>query len=373
MHLRRIKLAQFKNHTAFEAEFCPELNFIVGPNGVGKTNILEAISYLSLGKSAFFSHDRFTANQNQIAEPFFSTIGWFEKSADQDVKVVVSQQGSGKKTIRHDEQVLGKLAEHVGQFPMVMIAPDDVYLIRDGSEERRRFIDSILCQLDAGYLTALLKYNHVLNQRNALLKQFIERQYQDLDLLRLYHPDLVELGEQLSSRRATFISSFQADFSDYYQFLSKSSENPSIFYKPGWQSGATGLANQLEEALQHDLASGRTSVGPHKDDYEFILDDQPLKNFGSQGQQKSFLIALKLSQYKVLEDGKGFKPLLLLDDIFDKLDATRITALLELVSAGRFGQLFITDAQPARCQQWVQGLQAAVKIIKLPENHPHKD
>jgi DNA replication and repair protein RecF len=369
LHLQRLILAEFKSHQSLEAHFGPELNFIVGPNGSGKTNILEAISYLCLGKSAFQPHDRFTPNQGQSGAAFFSTIGWFDSGNDSTDKVQVSQQAGTRKQIKRNDVPYAKMSEHVGNFPVVYIIPDDVYLIRDGAEERRRFFDTLLCQLSQPYLQTLVQYNQYLAQRNALLKQFLDRQYQDLDLLSTYTPPLAALGEVLYQFRKAFAQDFMPHFVAYYQYLSQETETPCITYKTQ-QDDHQPLAEQLATALQTDLSIGRTTVGPHKDDYEFLLNDQPLKNFGSQGQQKSFLVALKLAQYQVLEQAKGLKPLLLLDDIFDKLDQARITALLQLVSENTFGQIFITDAQPDRCRQWAAGLSAEQSFLVLPLAQP---
>lgn len=363
--LRHLRLSMFKSHASLELDFGSGLNFLVGPNGIGKTNVLEAISYLSLGKSAFQSHDRYTAKHSQQQQPHFSVIGQVLDHDGQEVKVQVSQLVGSKKTIKLNEVPFAKISEHVGRFPMVLVAPDDVYLIREGGEERRRFFDTLLCQLSQEYLQALLQYNHLLGQRNALLKQYAETGYYDATLLETYASAMSAPARLLIIKRQELVAALTAPFQSCYRELAADADAPSLAYEPSLELTAWQNDAQWPVPLVAELNAGRCIAGPHRDDFAFLLAGEPLKHYGSQGQQKSFLLALKLSQYALLERQTGRKPWLLLDDVFDKLDAQRIAALLNMVKQGRFRQLFVTDAQPARCQSLCAEMGLDATIIDL--------
>lgn len=359
----------FKSHPSLEVELAAGINFIVGPNGIGKTNVLEAISYLCLGKSAFYSHDRYTAHKEQEGHAaHFSTIGWWqEEGTGHMLKVQVSQAAGSKKQIKYNDEALPKLADHVGKYPMVMVAPDDVYLIREGGEERRKFFDTLLCQLSQTYLHSAMAYNHLLNQRNAVLKQAQETGIYNQELLLTYAHKMAPEAVVLMRMRQEVVVALGQVFTDLYAYISKGKEVPAITYV--CHAPEATNAEELEQLwaaqLSTDLAAGRTTVGPHKDDFQFLLDAEAIKNYGSQGQQKSFLLALKLAQYQYLHAQKGYHPTLLLDDVFDKLDADRIKALLQLVAEGRFSQIFITDAQAQRCQNWASETGITYHLIDL--------
>lgn len=360
MHLESIELLNFKNYEEIKLRFSPEINCLVGDNGSGKTNLLDAVHYLSLTKSAFNAVDM----QNiRHGEDFMVIRGQFLKADKHDTIQCSLQQGQ-RKTIKHNKKVYDKISEHIGRYPVVLIAPNDTDVIREGSETRRKFFDSILSQLDQQYLQWLLQYNHVLKQRNSLLKQFSERNSLDRDLLEPYNLKLIELGKSLLQARKSFLEEYLPYFHSHYQNLSEGREQVSIRYESNMD--VENPLAKLENSLRRDLALQRTNVGIHKDDYVFELDGYPLKKFGSQGQQKSFLISLKLAHFDIIRQYKGYKPILLLDDIFDKLDDHRIAKLMELVSGHTFGQLFVTDARPERTERIFQQLtDTEVKIYKI--------
>jgi DNA replication and repair protein RecF len=271
-------------------------------------------------------------------------------------EIASSVQVGSKKIFREGLTEYQKLSEHIGKYPIVMIAPDDVDLVREGSEGRRKFFDGIISQLDRVYLENLIQYNHALKQRNGLLKMFFERR-SEIDWLAIESYDhlLVNLGELIFKKRANFVKEFLPVFKKYYRFLVEDSEVADIRYSS--ELNEKEFRQGLLDSRQRDLVQQRTNFGVHRDDYEFELGDRPLRRLGSQGQLKSFVIAMKLAQFEIIELHKGFKPILLLDDIFDKLDDFRIARLLELIKT-EFGQLFITDARPER----TKGLLSQIKI-----------
>ena len=322
--------------------FSPRINVLVGKNGSGKTNLLDAIFYLAFTKSAFSSSDQQCITQGQN---FFLIKGEIRKG-DSSNEISTSVQIGSKKIFRDGGIEYQKLSGHIGKYPLVLIAPDDVNLVREGSEGRRKFFDGIISQLDRLYLENLIQYGQALKLRNGLLKMYGERGSQiDWLALESYDKILAESGELIFQRRSTFIQEFLPVFQKYYRFLVEDIESAGVRY---WSelSGKSFLQG-LSESRQKDAALLRTNFGIHRDDFEFILADDALKKFGSQGQQKSFVVGMKLAQFEILENHKGFKPILLLDDIFDKLDDFRIARLLELIKSD-FGQLFITDARPER-------------------------
>jgi DNA replication and repair protein RecF len=281
-----------------------------------------------------------------------------------------------KKIITHNKTPYEKVSEHIGRYPVVLISPYDTDLIREGSEERRKYFDSLLSQLNHDYLTTLIQYNYLLKQRNSLLKQFADRNYFDRDYLQILDEQLVPAGEKIVQVRQEFLQDLVPIFQKHYQHLTDSSEEVSLQYKsllPG-----ANFALLLEQAQRKDLLLQRTTVGPHKDDFVFIMNNWPIKNYGSQGQQKSFVIALKLAHFEIVAQYKGQKPLLLLDDIFDRLDEKRITKLMQLVANHTFGQLFITDSHLERTNRIVADLSENIAHfrvfngnVKVVENFPN--
>lgn len=366
MHLENISLNHFKNYTGLELAFPKNINCIVGANGSGKTNLLDAIYYLSLTKSAFNPVD----TQNiQHGEDYFVVRGSFRVDDRQHV-VQCSLQQKQKKVIKLNQKPYEKISEHIGKFPLVLINPHDTDIIRGGAEGRRKFFDSIISQINPAYLANLIHYNHGLKQRNSLLKQFAETGSTDPDLLTPYNHILIDLGHKIYLERRDFTKSFVPIFQKHYQNLSGNGEQTSVHYTS--DLGHADFDIRFRNNLQKDLVLNRTSLGIHKDDYVFKIGDYPLKRFGSQGQQKSFVIALKLAQYDVVKDVKGSKPLLLLDDIFDKLDDNRIGKLMHMLKEGKFGQVFVTDARPERTTTIFKDLQADMDIFQVEQGTIHK-
>ncbi len=343
MRLEKISLFNFKNYEEASLQFTDGIHCFLGKNGSGKTNLLDAIYYLAFTKSAVNPSDQ--QNVGRAGDQFFIK-GTFVKG-DLQNEISCSYQQGAKKIVRENGNEYPKLSEHIGKYPVVLIAPGDIELIWGGSEPRRRFFDSILSQIDRSYLENLILYTNILKQRNGLLKLFAERNKVDHDLMAAYDEKLVQSGEYIFSKRKSFLTSFYPLFRTFYEFLiGDSIETTTIFYRTDLEKIA--FAEALKKNLERDILAQRTSVGIHRDDFIFSMNDGELKRTGSQGQQKSFLIALKLAEFQLICDYKKLKPLLLLDDIFDKLDDERIHKLMVLISQGTFGQLFITDARQER-------------------------
>lgn len=361
MFLENIRLFNFKNYEEAQIDFSPQINSIVGENGSGKTNLLDAIHYLSLSKSAFNSIDY----QNiRHEKDVFSIQGNFILE-EEKYKVLCAYQNGQKKALKVNQKPYSKISEHIGRFPVVLIAPNDSKLITEGSEERRKFFDSIISQLDIEYLENLIQYNRVLKQRNAFLKQSYESQVFDIDLLNVYDEKMLVLGIKISNVREQFIQTFQPIFQKHYQNLSNQKEVTSLTYKSDFKK--ENYREVFKEARPKDRILQRSTKGIHKDDFVFEIETYSLKKFASQGQQKSFLIALKLTHFEIIQNQKKIKPLLLLDDIFDKLDDNRMNKLVEMVANDIFGQIFITDARPERTETVLARIESERKIIKTSE------
>lgn len=356
MTLDSLQLLFFKNYEAATLQFAPGINCFIGDNGSGKTNLLDAIHYLSLTKSALTAVD---ANSIKQGADFFVVRGKFSADKGADTETIqVSLRHGQKKTLTHNKQAYERMADHIGRYPAVLVSPYDTDLIREGSEERRKYFDSLLSQFDHGFLDVLISYNALLRQRNALLKQATERPASgfDRDYLLVIDDQLVPLGTELSQQRAAFLERFTPIFQRHYQQLADGHEQVSLTYKS--QLLETDFSQLLRQNERRDLVMQRTTAGVHRDDFIFLMDGLPLKSYASQGQQKSYAIALKLAQFETLTTRRlvvagtaSTKPLLLLDDIFDRLDDKRITRLLELVADETFGQVFLTDTNLTRTDQ----------------------
>ncbi len=360
MFLYQIELQNFKNYESLKLDFCEGIQGIVGENGSGKTNLLDAIYYLVLSKSALNPIDQQNIRHGQ---DYFTIKGNFERKDFQREEVFCGLPKGQKKILKLNQKEYDKISEHIGKFMVVMIAPQDQSLIAEGSEMRRRFLDNLLCQLEGEYLDNLLQYNRFLSQRNAYLKQAYEQNRWDKDLLVSYDWGIHTFGEKIHVRRKAFTQDFQPIFQRHYQYLSQAKEATSITYKSDFDKG--DFKDLLLQAHEKDRILQRTSVGIHRDDLAFRIGEYPLKKFGSQGQQKSFLVALKLAQFEIMQQHKGEKPILLLDDIFDKLDEKRIQKLIEMVSSNTFGQIFLTDARPERTQKILKMMPIQHRIITL--------
>lgn len=347
MQLHQIQLVHFKNYSSQTIEFSARLNGLVGQNGMGKTNLLDAVYYLCMGKSYFSVRDQYLV---QHGAEFFRMVGVFE-DGDRKDRLVVKVVPRQRKELELNGRVYEKLADHVGRFPVVIVVPDDTQLIREGSEERRRFLDNTLSQLDADYLRHLLQYNKVLKQRNALLKQWGGRMYSP-DLLDVYDQQLLEPAAYIHARRTTFVEQFREPFFAAHAAICGGQEEVDLVYRSALKDAS--LLEVLQARREKDVALERTGQGIHRDDLVFHLEDHPLKRLGSQGQLKSFVLALKLAQYRFLQQEGGVLPILLLDDIFDKLDPQRVQQLVEYILKENFGQVFISDTDQDRITKVLQ-------------------
>lgn len=365
MILESLHLLFFKNYDEANLRFSPRINCFIGDNGSGKTNLLDAIHYLSLTKSAFTPLDAQSIKQS---EEFFVVKGRFQQ---QDPTVMaetiqVSLRAGQKKAVTHDKQPYERISDHIGRYPAVLISPYDTDLIRQGSEERRRYFDSLMSQLDHEYLELLMAYNHILRQRNSLLKLAAERQGgYDRDYLLVLDEQLVPAGQKILEARQQFLLEFTPVFQRHYEQLADGRELVRLSYKS--QLLEAEFAKLLRVQERKDLALQRTTVGPHKDDFVFMMDDLAVKGYGSQGQQKSYVIALKLAQFEILAARKQQKPLLLLDDIFDRLDEKRITRLLQLVADHTFGQVFLTDTHLERTDLALVGFTDQISRFRVAQ------
>ena len=279
-------------------------------------------------------------------EPFFTIQGIFSRDGGVGEQVQCIQKRNQRKRVLFNKKEYDRLADHIGRFPVVMISPYDRDLINDGSEVRRKYIDSVISQFDPYYLDGLIQYNKVLAQRNSLLRSFAERHYFDLESLELWDRQIVNLGTVIFERRKCFLEQFIPVFRHYFQFIAGVTEVVNI----GYASHLSGhdYAQLLSDNREQDRAAAYSTIGIHKDDLEFVMDGFPVKRFCSQGQQKSFVIAIKLAQFEYTREIKGYKPILLLDDVFDKLDDFRVSRLIRMVSEHNFGQVFVTDTSPER-------------------------
>jgi DNA replication and repair protein RecF len=357
MYLRKLSLTNFKNYQQADLEFCPKINCFVGNNGVGKTNILDAIHYLSLTKSFFNNIDSANIRHN---EDFFIIQGTFSKNDDDDT-VFCSFQKNRQKTLKRNSKDYHKLSDHIGRYPVVMISPADSALVVEGSEERRKFLNKIISQYDGEYLDSVMKYNKALQHRNTLLK----KGETEAEMLSVWDSQLVKYGKYIFEERGKLVNELIPVFREYYSFISGDKELVKLAYKSHLSDG--DFSDSLQRSLVKDRILEYTTVGIHKDDLIFELSDYPVKTLGSQGQQKSFLVALKLAKFEYIKRKAGFQPILLLDDIFDKFDAERVEQIIRLVGNHRFGQIFITDTHQDRLQHILSSLDAEHRLFRISE------
>ncbi|MBO7490582.1 MAG: DNA replication/repair protein RecF [Bacteroidales bacterium] len=364
MYIDRLLLANFKNYAYLDVSFSNNVNCLVGNNGVGKTNLLDALYYLSFCKSYFNSVD----SQNiRLGSDYFAINGQYvlDDEGSELVPVACTLQRGQSKKMKFNKKHCPTFAEHIGRLPLVIVTPSDQSLILGGSEVRRKFVDGIMCQVDKNYLQMLLSYQKALEQRNRLLKQFYDDNYYDDSAISVWNEQLVRYGEPIVCARRSFLAEFMPLFEQYYVLIhpdANNDEKPSIVYETQLSEADSSMDALLLEAQRRDAQLQYTTVGPHKDDLEFGIGEFSVKRFGSQGQQKTFLLALKLAQFEYIRMHLGTKPILLLDDIFDKLDMNRVSQLVLLVGSDRFGQVFITDTQPGRVES----------IFEKAPDMPHK-
>lgn len=359
MYLKKISLFNYKNFSEANFEFESKINCFVGKNGIGKTNVLDAIYHLSYGKSYF---NPLAVQNIKHGEEFFVIDSEFEKN-ERTEQIVCSMKKGQKKVLKRNGKAYDKFSDHIGFIPLVIISPADRDLIVEGSETRRKFMDSVISQLDSNYLQQLIHYQKVINQRNALLKYFALNHTYDNDTLSIYNEQLTEYGQSIFEKRKAFLAEFVPIFNFHHHNITGSEESVQIIYESHL------FENDLLTLLQQNSSKDRilqyTSVGIHKDDLSFEIDNYPIKKFGSQGQQKSFLIALKLAQFEFLKKQSGVKPILLFDDIFDKLDENRVSKIIEMVNNDTFGQLFISDTHPERTETIVKATLQSYTIFNL--------
>ena len=345
MYLEKLSLVNFKNHEQAELHFSAKINCFVGNNGVGKTNLLDAIHYLSLCKSYF----NFIDSQNiKNGNDFFVIQGkYFVDSVEEDIYCGFKRNGG--KLMKRNKKEYNRLAEHVGFVPVVMITPSDNSLITDGSDERRRLLDSIISQYDKLYLDDLIHYNRVLQQRNKVLKEFADSGRFDAEILDVYTEQLSNYGDSIFKKRKDFIEAFKPVFQKYYSDIAGVGENAELSYMSQLENNS--MLTLLRNSISKDKVLEYTACGIHKDDIQLTLNGFPVKKIASQGQQKTYVVALKLAEFDFIAKLSGKKPLLLLDDIFDKFDPDRVKHIIHLASDDHFGQIFITDTEIHRIEK----------------------
>ncbi|MEO8148146.1 MAG: DNA replication/repair protein RecF [Bacteroidia bacterium] len=359
MFLKSISLLNFKNYAEVSVQLIDGINIFTGNNGSGKTNILDAVHYLSMCKSYFTPNDI----QNIKHDETFAVINGEFILNDSVDQIFCSIRKEQKKVFKLNSEEYSKLSEHIGSFPVVMIAPQDHELITEGSDERRKFIDSIISQVDHIYLDDLIKYNKFISQRNALLKQSSRTGNGDYSLFEYYDLQIATLGSSIYEKRKQFFLTFEKLFQQSFNYITSNTENVSISYVS--QLNENSLADLLKANFNRDLILEYTSAGIHKDDIEFKINDFTVKRYGSQGQQKTYTTALKLAQFEFISITKKMKPIVLLDDIYDKLDDLRVSKLMQMVNEHKFGQVLITDTNETRIKKIFDELKVSVNCFKV--------
>ncbi len=359
MQLDSLNLVNFKNFNQLEINNLLKINCFVGKNGEGKTNLLDAIYYLSFTKSYFNTIDSENIKYNN---DFFVLQGKY-KNSDEIIDVYCGVKPGHKKKFTLNKKTYKKLSDHIGLIPLVIITPSDINLIIGGSAVRRKFIDGVISQFDKEYLNALLKYNRVIEHRNKLLKQFAKNNIFDKDSISVWDEQLINYGNKIYKKRTDFIQKLIPVFQKFYSFISDDNERVELFYKS--QLTEADFKSLLQKNISKDTILQYTSVGIHKDDLILTLEGRQIKKIGSQGQKKTYFLSLKLAQFEFIKQICGFKPLLLFDDVFDKLDADRVSQLIKLVSDNNFGQIFITDTSIDRLQKILLDIDIPSKIYEL--------
>ncbi len=344
VYLENLQLIQFKNYEKLEVGFSEGINIFTGNNGQGKTNLLDAIYLLCMTKSYFQYSEK---NLILFNHDFFRVKGIFVKNGSR-IAIDCKYRLPNNKSFQKDDKEIRKYAAYIGSLPVVMITPADIQLIEEGSEERRRFLDVSICQVDPFYTESLNKYNKFLKQRNSLLKAMNQQQSSENNLLDIYDQEMARLSVIITEYRQRFVTEMAGLYENLYSELSGGVEKVEMMYKPDTSGSQEDFINMFRQNLRKDILLERTTHGIHRDDVEFILDNMTVKKIGSQGQIKSTIFAAKLSQYQWLRHATHTKPILLLDDIFDKLDHDRVTNLMKIIDSDVYGQIFITDTYKER-------------------------
>ncbi len=357
MYLKNLSLVNYKNYEEIDVDFSPHINCIVGDNGVGKTNVLDAIYYLCMCKSY---HNPVDMQNIRYDTELMLIKGEFERQ-DKTEQVYCGIKKGRKKQFKRNNKEYQKLSDHIGLLPVVMISPLDSGLILDGSEERRKYLNSVISQFDHVYLENVIQYNAILQQRNKLLKDLHNSNTEEL--IEVYNQQIVPLGNFIYERRVSFIQELTPVFNKYYHKISEGKEPVELLYES--QLNNSDFNVLLREAFEKDKIIQYTSVGIHRDDLRLELRNRDIKKAGSQGQQKTYLVALKLAQLDFLKKTNTFNPLLLLDDIFDKFDAHRVQRILEIVSEEKFGQIFITNTNRELIENMFKQLSSDYKLFEV--------
>lgn len=359
MIINKLSIINFKSHSEKAFQFSPQINCFVGNNGVGKTNVLDALHYLSVGKSFLGNSD---LNNIKSNEDFFVIESEIQNEEKEDlIKILMPKES--KKVIKKNDKSYDRLADHIGYLPSVMISPYDSNLISDSGESRRKFLDAMISQTDSSYLFDLIQYQKTVQQRNALLKSFAKNRYFDKDSLEIYDDPISNFGTRIFEKRKEFVEKLNPIVQHFYEIISGGKEIVNVIYESHLFDN--NFKELLSSSIDKDRALTYTSKGTHKDDLLFEMNGNSIKKIGSQGQQKSFLISLKLAQINRIKELTGKSPILLLDDIFDKLDDTRVSQLIELVNKESFGQIFITDTHKERTENVVRRISEESKIFEI--------
>jgi len=360
MIIDSINILNYRNIVECELQFSPKFNCFLGDNGMGKTNVLDAIYYLAITKSHLNTID---SQLVRHGEPFMMLHGEIQDhgTCPRDL-IDVTIKPHSKKLFKMNGKAYTKMADHIGKIPVVMVSPIDQTLIVEGSEERRRFMDIVISQCDTRYINALMRYNSVLKNRNEMLKK-LNDEGGDESLLEIYNQQMETEAEYIHEKRREFIKKFVPLFERFYNEICSSREVVELEYESHMSSGIK-LSEMLHNVRARDIILGHTTRGIHKDDLKMMIGGYPMKVTGSQGQGKSFVVAMKLAQYMFLKEESGKKPLLLLDDVFDRLDATRVGNIIKIVSSEEFGQIFITDTSRNKVDGLLEGKDASIFIVK---------
>lgn len=356
--LKKIAVSNFRNIEFQELEFSPNVNCISGGNGEGKTNLLDAIYYLSMTKSAFSNTDKYNFRHGTDVFSLCGTYLMHPETANPEgttaeeeiTKFAIQVNASGEKKLKKDDKTYNKVSDHIGTLPIVMVSPSDISLVSDSGDQRRKFVNSVLSQMDREYLSAAQQYNRLLAQRNTLLKG----QSPDTSLLSVIDARMAAPARKIFEARKSFMEGLRPVIADYYRVLSSDSEQVDVEYRSelcldgSSADSPLSIEDLFSRNLRKDLAMGYTTSGIQRDDFVFTMGGHPIRRCGSQGQQKSFIVSLKFAQYDLMKENYGFAPTLLLDDVFDKLDIDRISNLLSMVAGNEFGQIFITDSNKVR-------------------------